>query len=67
MIVTVTDQEVQLTDEEYTVFIEMKKHPLFHDMLHDLATDPERKVKKLIKMWEFIKVQCEETNSRKHF
>ncbi|WP_261796025.1 hypothetical protein [Numidum massiliense] len=38
----------------------MKKHSLFHDMLHDLAADPEHKVKKLIKMWEFIKVQCEE-------
>lgn len=38
--------------EEFEVFNEICKHRI---AFHDLETDPEKKVKQLIKMWEFIK------------
>lgn len=58
--VRVAGQEIELTPEEFKVFREMKKHPDFAPMFHDLATDTEYKVKRLIKMWEFIKKDIEE-------
>lgn len=50
----------ELSSKEYEVFLEMEKHPLFQEMFRDLATDPEQKVKKFIKLWHFFKSESEE-------
>lgn len=50
---TVAGQEINLTEEEFILFNELKKHPI---MLHDLASDPERKVKELIKLYKMKKM-----------
>ncbi|MDW0112244.1 helix-turn-helix transcriptional regulator [Sporosarcina saromensis] len=49
----VAGQEINLSEEEFILFNELKKHPI---MLHDLATDPERKVKELIKLYKMKKM-----------
>lgn len=49
------DNATNLTDEERRVLNEMKKYPVF---FNDLASDPS-KIKKVIKMWEFIKEDLE--------
>lgn len=56
---SVGDKQFTLTEDEFLIFQEMKKHAL---MFNDLKTDPERKVKQLIKMWKFIKEDMEETD-----
>jgi len=43
------------THEELRILEEMKKYPVF---FNDLASDPS-KIKKVIKMWEFIKTDLE--------
>lgn len=55
--VHVAGEIISLTTEEFSVFEEMKKHPI---LFHDLADDPEKKVKQLINVWDFIKKQIEE-------
>ncbi|WCK55386.1 helix-turn-helix transcriptional regulator [Aneurinibacillus sp. Ricciae_BoGa-3] len=50
--VRVADKEIELTEEEYRVFEEIKKNPV---LFHDLASDPEKKVKALIAMWEGVR------------
>lgn len=55
--VSVSGTEFVLSPEEYRIFEEIKKHPV---MFHDLAKDPEKKIKKLIKMWELIRDDIEE-------
>ncbi|MGC4378305.1 helix-turn-helix transcriptional regulator [Fictibacillus sp. Mic-4] len=50
--IQVAGTEVELTEEEFKVLEEIKKHPV---LFHDLANAPEKKIKQLIKMWEFIK------------
>ncbi|WLR50072.1 helix-turn-helix transcriptional regulator [Bacillus tianshenii] len=55
--VRVAGQEFELSSEEYKVFEEMKKHPI---MFHDLAKNPEKKVKQLIKMWKFQREMMED-------
>lgn len=47
--VTVAGQEINLSIEELQLFNELKKHPI---MFHDLASDPEAKVKELIKLYK---------------
>jgi len=49
---------VELTPEELTVFQELKKYTVF---FNDLASDPS-KIKKVIKMWEFMKSKIENDN-----
>jgi transcriptional regulator with XRE-family HTH domain len=51
-----------LTEEEIKILIEMRKHPKFAVMFHDLAKNPEKKLKTLIKMWEVIKEDIDEDN-----
>ncbi|MCG3089168.1 helix-turn-helix domain-containing protein [Sporosarcina cyprini] len=53
----VAGQEISLSEEEFVLFNELKKHPI---MLHDLATDPERKVKELIKLYKMKKMFLDE-------
>ncbi|WP_249409912.1 helix-turn-helix domain-containing protein [Siminovitchia terrae] len=45
--VLVARQEITLTPEEIKLFEELKKHPV---MFHDLASDPEKKIKELINL-----------------
>lgn len=45
--VTVAGQDITLSQEEYKIFLEIKKHPV---LFHDLAKDPEKKVKELIRL-----------------
>ncbi|WP_443081799.1 helix-turn-helix domain-containing protein [Sutcliffiella sp. NC1] len=52
-----TKPEQLLTPEDLKVLEEIKKHPV---LFHDLANAPEKKIKQLIKMWEFIKKDLEE-------
>ncbi|WP_252503234.1 helix-turn-helix domain-containing protein [Sporosarcina sp. Marseille-Q4943] len=51
--INVAGKDISLTDYELKLFNELKKHPI---MLHDLATDPEKKVKELIKLYEMKKM-----------
>lgn len=46
--VSVAGKDIKLTADELKVFEELKKHPI---LFHDLATDPEKKVKELIKLY----------------
>jgi transcriptional regulator with XRE-family HTH domain len=62
--ITVAGQDIFLSSEELEVFMEMKRNPKFAVMFHDLAKDPEKKVKTLIKMWEVIKADLEEDDDR---
>ncbi|PIC59067.1 hypothetical protein CSV80_00660 [Sporosarcina sp. P12(2017)] len=56
-IVKVAGQEINLTVEELQLFNELKKHPV---MFHDLASDPEKKVKELLKMYKMKKMFLED-------
>ncbi|XQY90683.1 helix-turn-helix domain-containing protein [Metabacillus sp. HB246100] len=38
--------------EEIEIIEEIKKHPA---LFHDLSNNPQKKIKQLIRMWEFIK------------
>lgn len=55
--VTVAGHEITLTREELKVFEELKKHPI---MFNDLASDPEKKIKELIKLYKMKKMFFEE-------
>jgi len=57
--VTVAGKEVELSPEEYKLFEELKKHPI---LFHDLASDPEGKVKELLKLYKMKKILLEEDN-----
>lgn len=50
-------EEVHFSTDDLKVLEEIKKHPT---LFHDLANAPEKKIKQLIKMWEFIKKDLEE-------
>ena len=55
--VTVAGQQITLSIEELQLFNELKKHPI---MFNDLASDPEAKVKELIKLYKVKKLFLEE-------
>lgn len=55
--VTVAGQEFNLTPEELKLFEELKKHPI---LFHDLASDPEGKVKELLKLYKMKKILLED-------
>lgn len=59
-VIQVAGQEIEISSEELKILMEMRKHPKFAAMFHDLATAPEKKVKTLIKMWEVIKADLDE-------
>jgi len=59
-VIQVAGQEIEISSEELKILMEMRKHPKFAAMFHDLATAPEKKVKTLIKMWEVIKADLNE-------
>lgn len=45
--VSVAGKEFTLTPEEFEVFKELRRHPI---LFHDLAKNPEKKIKELIKL-----------------
>lgn len=51
--ILVAGQEVTLSPEELKLFEELKKHPV---VFHDLASDPEKKIKELIKLYKMKKI-----------
>lgn len=53
----VAGQEINLSAEEIQLFNELKKHPV---LFHDLASDPEKKVKELLKLYKMKKMFLEE-------
>ncbi|MGE7121838.1 helix-turn-helix domain-containing protein [Peribacillus sp. NPDC046944] len=55
--ISVAGQDIPLTEEEYKVFKELKKHPI---LFHDLATNPEKKIKELIKLQKMKKLFLDE-------
>jgi transcriptional regulator with XRE-family HTH domain len=55
------EQVVDLSIEEQKILEEIKKHPA---LFHDLANAPEKKIKQLIRMWEFIKKDLEDDDDR---
>lgn len=55
--VTIAGRDINLTNEELQLFNELKKHPV---MFHDLASDPEKKVKELIKLYKMKKMFLED-------
>lgn len=55
--ISVAGQEITLTPEELKVFEELKKNPTF---FHDLASDPEKRIKELIKLQKAKKLFLEE-------
>jgi len=61
--VTVAGQSISLSPDELRVFKELIKHQA---MFHDLATDPERKVKQLIKLYKMKKIFFEEDDDEEY-
>lgn len=55
--VTVAGKEINLSPEELQLFNELKKHPI---MFHDLATNPEKKVKELIQLYKLKQMILED-------
>lgn len=66
--VFVAGKDIDLTPEEFKVFEELKRHPI---LFHDLAKDPEKKIKELIKLQKaknlFLDNEDEEENSKNGF
>lgn len=53
----VAGQELNLSQDELRVFAELKKHPI---LFNELASDPEGKVKELIKLYKMKKMFLED-------
>jgi transcriptional regulator with XRE-family HTH domain len=60
--ITVAGQEIELNDDEFKVFEELKKYPA---LFHDLASNPESKVKELIKLYKVKKMLDEDEEDLK--
>jgi len=55
--IKIAGQEISLSPEELKLFEELKKHPA---LFHDLASDPEGKVKELLKLYKMKKILLED-------
>ncbi|TQR21830.1 helix-turn-helix domain-containing protein [Psychrobacillus vulpis] len=55
--INVAGKEIKLSSEEIEVFKELRKHP---NLFHDLASNPEKKVKELIKLYTMKKMFLED-------
>lgn len=51
-VIKVTDKEIEISEDEFKVFEEIRKYPV---MVNDLAKNPEKNTKALIAAWEGIK------------
>ncbi|WP_096201929.1 hypothetical protein [Bacillus sp. FJAT-45350] len=58
-VISVAGKNLDLSDEELQILKEIKKHPI---MFNDLSTDPEKKVKQLIKIWKLAKAMEDDTD-----
>lgn len=61
---TVAGQEISISTEELRILEEIRKHPI---MFHELAKDPEKNVKDIIKMWKFIKQDLVKEDDEEYF
>ena len=61
--IKVGSQDITFTADEYKVFLELKKHPV---LFHDLASDPEGKVKELLKLYKMKKILEEDDEDNKN-
>ncbi|MGG0718729.1 helix-turn-helix transcriptional regulator [Robertmurraya massiliosenegalensis] len=55
--VSIAGKEIQLSPDELKIFEELRKHPI---LFNDLASDPESKVKELIKLYKMKKMFLED-------
>ena len=62
--VQVSGTEFNLTEEEYKIFEELKKHPI---LFHDLAKDPEKKIKELIRLQKARDMFLKEDEEEKRY
>lgn len=51
-VIKVTDKEIEISEDEFKVFEEIRKYPV---MVNDLAKNPKKNTKALIAAWEGIK------------
>lgn len=61
-IISVAGSEIELTKDEFKIFEELKKHPI---LFHDLATNPEKKVKEIIKLYKMKKMLLDDEEEEK--
>jgi transcriptional regulator with XRE-family HTH domain len=55
--INVVGREIALTEEELKIFETLKKHPI---LFNDLASNPEQKIKELIKLYKMKKMFLDE-------
>jgi transcriptional regulator with XRE-family HTH domain len=55
----VAGQEIKLSLDELKLFEELKKHPI---LFHDLSSNPQKKVKELIKLYKMKKMFLDEND-----
>ncbi len=54
------DDEIELTPDEIELLKKIKSDPDLSILFHDLKSAPKKKIKQLLKTWEFINEQFEE-------
>jgi transcriptional regulator with XRE-family HTH domain len=55
-----SDSENELTEEEKELLEKIKSDPELSILFHDLKSAPKKKIKQLLKTWEFVQEQFEE-------
>jgi transcriptional regulator with XRE-family HTH domain len=55
-----SDAENELTEEEKELLEKIKSDPELSILFHDLKSAPKKKIKQLLKTWEFVQEQFEE-------
>lgn len=56
----IKDDENELTPEELEILETIKSDPDLSILFHDLKSAPKKKIKQLLKTWEFVNKQFEE-------
>ncbi|MDK2920154.1 MAG: hypothetical protein PWQ37_2887 [Candidatus Petromonas sp.] len=51
------EDEIELTNEEQQLLEKIKSDPELSILFHDLKSAPKKKIKQLLKTWEFVKEQ----------
>lgn len=47
-------QGLSLTEEEFRILKQFKKHPLYPSLLHNICRDPEGKIRTVYEFWEIV-------------
>ncbi|MDK2920059.1 MAG: hypothetical protein PWQ37_2792 [Candidatus Petromonas sp.] len=55
-----SDAENELTEEEKELLEKIKSDPELSILFHDLKSAPKKKIKQLLKTWEFVQEQFDE-------